>query len=246
MSRVQTVTLMMITALLALTGPAFAQGEITATLQPSGLIEVSDDAGILATIELNAHGPGWQHAPQDSVTGEVRALPDEDGAEVTGALAIPNTDGGALEFIETVRPLPQGLRLEYDVSVTQAMRLSGLQFTVNLPVARFGGDEVIIRQPTGDPKIAGLPAEQGDTWAQLWRGDGSTIEVAGDTDRAITVQLRAATDVVLQDLRQWDQESFEVRFPAIMEDPGREMSEDDRFHLDVTITFAGPLTLVMP
>ncbi|MGM0494426.1 MAG: hypothetical protein ACQER1_15955, partial [Armatimonadota bacterium] len=182
MSRLQTITLLMIIiALPALTGVTFAQGAITATLQPSGLIEVTDGAGALATIELNAHGPGWQHAPQDTATADIRALPAEDGAEVTGTLPIPNTDGGTLEFTETVTSLPQGLRLEYDVSVAQAMRLSGLQFTVNLPVGRFGGDEVIIRPPTGDPKIAGLPEEQEDGRTQLWRGDGSTIEVAGDT-----------------------------------------------------------------
>ncbi|MFW5866181.1 MAG: hypothetical protein ACOCX2_00095 [Armatimonadota bacterium] len=225
----------------AATGVSCAQGTVTATVAQSGLIEVGDGSGVLAVVDLNAHGPGWQNAPQDSATGQVT---DVDGAtRVTGTLPVPNTEGGALNFTETITALPQGLRIEYDVSVAQAMRLSGLQLSVNLPVSRYAGGEVMITRPHDDPDIAGLPEEQTEGRTQLWRGDGATVEVASDTPEAISVQLRAATDVVIQDLRQWEHEVFEIRLPAIMEDPGREVSADDRFHLDVTITFAGPLTL---
>ena len=39
---------------------------------------------------------------------------------------------------------------------------------------------------------------------------------------------------------------FEIRFPAIMEDQGRDMAADDRFHLDLTVTFAAPVKLEGP
>lgn len=234
--------MMIVTALLATTGAAFAQGAVTATVGQSGLIEVGDGAPI-ATIELNAHGPNWQHAPQEDANGQVSALPGQDGLKVTGTLPIPNTEGGAIDFTETVRELARGLRIEYELTMTQTMRLNGLQLSIDLPVARYAGGEVMIRSPHDDPDIAGLPEETTEGRTQLWRGDGATVEVAGETANAIAIELRAATDVVLQDLRQWESEVFEIRFPAIMEDPPREVRVGDRFHLDLTVTFAGPMTL---
>jgi hypothetical protein len=240
MSRLQ--AMMIVAALLAATGAALAQGAITATVDQSGLIEVSDGAP-LAMIELNAHGPNWQHAPQETATGQVNDLPGGDGVRVTSTLPIPDTDDGAIDLTQSVHELPQGLRIEYELTMARTMRLNGLQLSVNLPVARYAGGEVMIRRPHDDPDIAGLPEETTEGRTQLWRGDGAIIEVDGETPDAVTIELRASTDVVVQDLRQWEGEVFEIRFPAIMEDPPREVRAGDRFHLDLTVTFAGPMTL---
>lgn len=236
-------TLLAAAALLAATCSSFGQEALTVTLQPTGLIRVGRGDAELAVIELNAHGPGWQHAPQESATAEVSALPDQAGTKIVGTLPVPNTEGGAIRFTETVTGLPQGLRIEYDLAMTQTMRLNGLQASILLPVAQHGGAEVMISRPDGDPEIAGLPAAQEQGKTQLWSGQGARIEVARGTDHAVTLELRAATDVVIQDLRQWEHQVYEIRFPAIMEDPGREVTPDDRFHLDLTVTFASPVTL---
>jgi len=113
-------------------------------------------------------------------------------------------------------------------------------------VASYAGKELSIARPDDDPQIATLPQEQeGDTF-QVWGGEGSKIEVAKGTDQAITIELRAAADVVIQDLRRWEHPTFEIRFPAIMEDQGRDMTAEDRLHLDLTVTFAAPVKLVGP
>jgi len=240
MSRLQ--AMMIVTALLAATGAVLAQGAVTATVHQSGLIEVADGAP-LAMIDLNAHGPSWQHAPQEDAMGQVSDLPGGDGVRVTGTLPIPNTEDGAIDFTQSVHELADGLRIEYELTMTRRMSLNGLQLSINLPVARYAGGEVMIRRSHDDPDIAGLPEETTEGRTQLWRGDGASIEVAGETPDAVTIELRASTDVVVQDLRQWESEVFEIRFPAIMEDPPREVRAGDRFHLDLTITFAGPVTL---
>jgi hypothetical protein len=80
----------------------------------------------------------------------------------------------------------------------------------------------------------------------LWSGEGAKIEVAKDTDEAVTIELRAAADVIVQDLRQWDRPIFEIRFPAIMQEEGREVAAEDKFHLDLTVTFASPVKLEGP
>ncbi|HCA46360.1 MAG TPA: hypothetical protein DEP45_03075 [Armatimonadetes bacterium] len=72
------------------------------------------------------------------------------------------------------------------------------------------------------------------------------MESAAGTADAVSIQLRAPTNVVIQDLRQWEQPVYEVRLPAIMQDPGRQMTADDHFHLDLVVAFAEPVELRAP
>ncbi len=227
-------------ALLAASG-SWAQDTLTAKLYSTGMALVSRGDDGLAMIELSAHGPAWQHASQKAATADSSDLPNEAGKRFVGTLPIPNTDGGVIEYTETVRALPQGLQIEYDLTMAGAMRLNGLQVSVYLPVPRYGGQEVAISRPQGEPEITSFPATEEEGNFRGWSGSGAKVEVAKGTDDAVTIELRAATDVMIQDLRQWDQPLFEIRFPAIMEDQGREMSADDRFHLDFTVTFAAPV-----
>jgi len=248
MSRLQAGTVVVsvvATVLLAAASGSWAQEALSAKLDASGMVQVSRGDVELAMIELNAHGPNWQHAPQASAAAEVSDLPDEAGKQFTGTLPIPNAGGGALRFTESVKPLPQGLHLEYDIGVTAALRLNGLQFSICLPVAQYAGKELAIPSAEGETQLVGLPEEQRQNF-QVWGGEGAKIEVAKDTDEAVTVELRAATDVVVQDLRQWERPIFEIRFPAIMEDQGREMTAEDNFHLDLTVTFAAPVKIEGP
>ena len=249
MSRLQARTVVVsvaATVLLAAASGLWAQETLSAKLDASGMVRVTRGDVELAMIELNAHGPEWKHAPQASATAEVSDLPDQAGKRFVGTLPIANTDGGAIRFTESVKPLPQGLQLEYDISMTRAMKLNGLQVSICLPVAQYAGKEVVVAQPEGEPQIVGLPQEQQAQRFVLWTGEGAKVEVAKGTDEAVTMELRAATDVVIQDLRQWDRPTYEIRFPAIMEDQGRDVAAEDKFHLDLTVTFAAPVKLEAP
>ncbi len=234
------------TVLLASASGSWAQETLTANLHATGMAQVSRGDVELVMIELNAHGPEWQHASQASATADFSDLPDQAGKRFVGTLPIPNTDGGAIQYTERVKALPQGLQLEYDLGMTGAMRLNGLQVSIYLPVSRYGGKEVLITQPQGEPQIVGLPQEQQERTFQVWAGQGAKIEAAEGTDEAVTIELRAATDVVIQDLRGWDRPVFEIRFPAIMEDQGRDVAAEDKFHLDLTVTFPAPVKLEVP
>jgi hypothetical protein len=210
------------------------------------MVKVSRAGAELATIEMNAHGPNWQHAPQNTASAEVSALPDGGGKQSAGLLAIPGTGGGAIRYTESVKALPQGLQLDYDLTITKTMQLNGLQFSINLPVARYAGKGVEISRPEGAPDIVSLPQEQEKGRFRLWFGQGAKAEVAKGTDDALTLELPAATEVVVQDMRQWGNPVFEVRCPAIMEDGGREVQQGETFGLSLTVTFAGPIRLEGP
>jgi hypothetical protein len=223
-----------------------AQAKLTARLDASGLIRIMQGNAELAQIELNAHGPQWKHAPQETATAEVSDLDGRPAKQVVGSLPIPNTTGGAVRFTETVEVLAQALQIEYDLSMAGTMRLNGLQVSVILPVDQYAGQELEVPQADDETQIVGLPKEAEGQGTQLWFGEGARVEVAKGTPKGFTIELRGPTDVVAQDLRQWERSVFEVRFPAIMEDGGREMTAEDRFHLDLSFTFPEPLTLIGP
>jgi hypothetical protein len=224
----------------------WSQTETTVNLAPSGLLELSQGDVSLGTIELNAHGAKWTHAPQKDAKATASALPESPGKRLTGTLPVPNTDGGSIGFVETVEVLSQGIHLDYDLTMSKEMKLNGLQFSLNLPVATYAGKEVFVSELHAEPKLVGLPKEQQESKFQLWSGQGAKIEIAKDTLQAVTIELRASTDVVIHDLRQWEHPIFEIRFPAIMQDPGRPVKAGEKFHLDLTVTFANPVRLQAP
>ena len=92
----------------------------------------------------------------------------------------------------------------------------------------------------------GLPQEQSETRFQLWSGQGKRIEIAKDLPEAIALEVLADTDVIVHDMRRWDNPIYEVRLPAIMEDPPRETAAAERFHLEVTLSFDSPITIELP
>jgi len=233
-------------ALLGSTGVSRSQEATTVKLSPSGVLDISRGGVPVGLVELSAHGAEWTHAPQKEAKAVVSDLPGGAGKQFVGTLAIPKTDGGEIRYTQTVKPLSQGVRIEYDLTMSKDMKVSGLQFSLYLPVEAYAGKEVLIPQLRDDPKLVGLPKEHQKGKFQLWSGQGAKIELAKGTPEAVTIELRAATDVVVQDLRQWEQPVFEVRFPAIMQDPGRDVKAGDRFHLDLTVTFATPARIEGP
>ncbi|MCX7597770.1 MAG: hypothetical protein N2512_02735 [Armatimonadetes bacterium] len=230
----------------ALGGHLWAQEILSVKVEPSGLVRVMRGNVPLAAIELNAHGPQWKHAPQESATAEMVRPAEGDDRRVVGTLPVPNTDGGAVKFSEVVVLAGQGLRLEYDVAVARGMKLNGLQVSILLPADLYADKEVLISHPDAEPQGATLPKEQRGEEFYVWGGEGQRVDVAKGTKDALTLELLAPADILIYDLRRWERPEFEIRFPAIHEDQGYDVSEDDLFHLDLTATFAGQLKLVGP
>jgi len=241
-SRLVILSTLILTLLPAASG-LWAQDALSAKLDQSGMITLSRGGVELGMMELNAHGPQWQHAPQATAAAQVTDLPDGGGKRFLGVLSVPNTDGGALRYTEVIKPLAQGFSLQYDLAPTKTMKLNGLKFSLLLQVATYAGKNVTISRLEGDPDTVGFPQDQPFNG---WFGEAARIEVAKETPDAIGMELRAVADAMMQDLRKWEHPVYEVRFPAISDDQGREVTADDRFHLELTVTLAGPVKLVGP
>lgn len=229
--------------LFAAASPWAAEEPVIARLDASGAVTLGRAGVDLGVIELNAHGPQWKHAPQSTATAVASDLPNQGGRHFIGTLPIPNTEGGVLRFTETVQVTATGLHLEYDVAVVKALKLNALQLSLELPTTVYAGKELTLSRLEGEPDIVGFPAEQNFSG---WGGEAARVEVAKGTPEAIALELRAATDVMIQDLRAWQQQTYEIRFPAVTNDQGQDLTPEDRFHLDLNVTVAGPLKLVGP
>lgn len=225
---------------------SWAGDALTVKLHPSGMVEAIHGSTSLAVIDLNAHGAGWDYASQKDAKAKVSELPGKTGKRLEGSFEIPKAEGGAIRYTETVRPLSEGVHIEYDLVLTKTMKINGLQVSFSLPEAQYAGKEMLVSQLSGDPTLVGFPEEQAEGRSQVWTGSGSKVDLAKDTDESITIELRAATDVLVQDLRRWDSPFFEIRFPAITDQSGREIAAGTRFHLDLIVTFGAPVKLVGP
>lgn len=234
------------TVLLATSGLSWSEDSLNVQLHPSGMVEVGREKVSLAIIDLNAHGVGWEYASQKDTKAKVTDLPGKKGKLFSGSFEIPKSEGGAIQYTETVRTLSEGLEIEYDLTMTKTMKLNGLQLSISLPEAQYAGKEIMISQLRNDPELVGIPKEHTEGRSQIWTGAGSRIELAKGTDDAVTIELRAPTDVLVQDLRQWESPFFEIRFPALTDYSGREISAGARFHIDLIVTFAAPVRLSKP
>ena len=72
----------LVSVLLATVSGVWAEDALSVRLHPSGTVRIIRGGAAeaeLAMIELNAHGPGWKHAPQESATAQISDLPDKAG-----------------------------------------------------------------------------------------------------------------------------------------------------------------------
>jgi hypothetical protein len=241
---------------------ACAQDALTAKLLPQGAINIMSGEKLLATLSLNAHGPEWKHVDQAEATATVRDADEGPAKVVQGTLPVPNTEGGAIRFVETVTPATEGLLAEYVLGATKALTLNGLQVSLLLPTDTFAGKTVIIHTwdaqagwpgaaPTEKVQEIALPEQlDAEKW-QLFTGPASKIEIAAGTDDAITLvpkvpepeEGEAAQPAlfVIQDLRKWDQDTIEVRLFVVMDDKGKQVSAWDKLHVALGLTFAREL-----
>lgn len=239
---------------------ASAQDALTARLLPQGGITIMSGEKLLATLSLNAHGPEWKHADQPAATDVVvKAADPGPGSVVEGSIPVPNTQGGTIRFVETVKPGPQGLTVGYTVGFNQAMTLNGLQVSLILPTDVYAGNTIAIRAPAPPPAegeaaapktlSVALPEQFEEEKSQLAAAPGSSIEIAAGTPNAITVtpKLSGAKEgeavllprFIVQDLRKWERSVFEVRLVLIMDDQGKPVAADEKMTVALDLAFAG-------
>ena len=236
---------------------AFGQDPVVAKVGPRGALVLMSGDRALATLTLNAHGAGWKHVEQDDATAALKDLDPGPGRVCEGNLAVPDTDGGAVRFREVVRPIEKGLSLAYELGFSKALSLNGLQVSLYLSPDAYAGKEVAITSPAAQDQAAAvtritLPAEVDQQKWQLGMAAADKVEIAAGTDQAITltpklpqVEGKAAQPAmfIVQDLRRWNTNAFEIRWFLIMDDKGKQVTADEAPGVAFTLGFPRELRL---
>ncbi|MGQ9730279.1 MAG: hypothetical protein ACUVX8_03320 [Candidatus Zipacnadales bacterium] len=203
-------------------------------LRDTGQVLLKDAEGDLATLELNLHNASWKYASQAEATVTVEAH-GETGKRFTGTLAVPETPGAALSFVETVTPGEEGVKLLFELQPGGPMVLNGLQISLLLPAKRFAGERLIVSRPeeaTGRSVI--LPVElEREKW-QLGTYEGNAVQL-GDQEGAVILGIDKTYGLVVQDLRRWERDEFEVRIPLLFANEGETVSNVDRWQVELTL-----------
>jgi hypothetical protein len=236
-----------------------AQDALTAKLLAQGGVKVMAGDKLLATLSLNAHGPAWKHVDQPAATAVVRDAETGPARIVEGSLPVPDTDGGAVRFVETVKPVEKGFSVAYSLGYTKAMALNGLQVSLLLPAEVFGGKSVVLHAPgEGDAAAdrateVALPEQLSAEKWQLATSPATKVEIAPGTENAITIapkvpEAEAGAKVqlpkfIVQDLRKWDQNVFEIRLILIYDEKGKQVTAEDKANTELSVTFARALQL---
>ena len=224
-----------------LVGGATAWGQpglnLTGRCLPDGRVVVSAGPGVLFTLDLNAHGPNWTNVGQEKATASPTDIVGEGGLNIEGTLPVPNTNGGAVKFSETVWPAEQGFSLAYNLGFTKDMTLNGLQVSMLMPVGGFIGKTLAIQSAGAEVLQVTLP----QTWTeQTWQlGDAEGDAILIDTGGAMPIAIRAAEGqrLLLQDLRRWDHDLFELRFTFIFAAAGQPVKADEARNLSLELEF---------
>lgn len=208
-----------------------------------GRVQVWDGTEQLMTLELNAHGPQWSHAGQEKASASRAGTEDDSEVVFSGSLPVPNTEGGAIQFVETLKPIEGGFSAAYQLRVNKEVLVNGLQVSLLLPAARFAGREVVLRAAEGAPTKLTLPQQLNAEKWRLGAAECNNVEIAPGTPDAIALTTEEAASLVFQDLRQWQKEVFEMRLALITADKGELVSADKQYAAKVEVTFARPLAL---
>jgi len=159
------------------------------------------------TIELAVHGRDWSYLRQGEQPG-IRSSDEVNGRWFGGLLPVPRTADGTIGFEELVIPTPVGLTLIYHLTRATVLPLNSHQLSWNLPLSQCIGKTIEL---VGEPaQTLTIPPKLGEL--HMARAKVSEIRLWPDQPDGLTIQVKPATAVLLQDNRQFGSDSLELRF----------------------------------
>jgi len=222
---------------------ALAQDGRTVVLRGSGQVLLKDADGDFATLELNLHNSAWKYASQTDATAKCQDTGEE--KTFTGALPVPEVAGATIAFLETITSANDGVHVIYEMRPSGPMILNGLQISLLLPTDRFGGQQLTVSGGEAAEQPIALPRTLNPAQWQMGTHKGNALQIGAEAATAVKVKIDKAYDLIIQDLRQWQRDEFEIRIPFIQADQGQMVGNNDGWDVEVILA-PGPMTVTGP
>ncbi len=241
-----------------------AAQESVITVREDGILVPQSDGAQLGMLLLTAHGPAWGYVAQDRGQVALGAAREPGVWAFTGEMVVPGTDGGIVQFEQSVALAGEGATVEYDIRFSKPMALKGLQASLRFPAAPFAGRTVAVMLADGSVHEVELPEEVGADRPQLLRlalqpedepgepeqpeGESQEPEQSPivDVDGKVLLTIDEAAGLMVQDLRPYGPDQYEVRILAIADQKGHMVTADDEYSIKFTVSLPGEMTLVGP
>ena len=185
-------------------------GQMSAFLSPTGAVEFMDEEGVVATLWLIGFGPTWNPGDQRRAFVGFPIPGGGEWATFAGEIEVPQVEGARVLYKQRSRPTDAGLELEYDVTVSDDMKFSGVRLALRLPVERLAGDAVVIEAADGELRTVTLRERRGAP--ALDHMDGCQIDVSPDPEPLLSVHLVLPFEATIgvQDLRIYGLDEYGI------------------------------------
>jgi hypothetical protein len=178
-------------------------------------------------------------------------------------MVVPGTDGGVVHFEQSVALADEGVKVEYEIGFSKPMALNGLQASLRLPQAPFlGGNVAVLAE--GVVHEVELPEEVAADRPQLLKLALETEDEPGEPEQAedqpeepeqapvvdvaekVLLTIDEAAGLMVQDLRPYGPDQYELRVFAIADHRGHAVAADDQYSIRLSLSLPGEPTLVGP
>ncbi|MBT3380770.1 MAG: hypothetical protein HN742_25310 [Lentisphaerae bacterium] len=212
-----------------------------ALLRDQGQISVMDERGEMASINLAVHGLGWSYASQGEANAQ--ASGSNRFRTIQGALAVPDSGGGLMEYVEQVSAQPGGaLDLQYRLHFPEAAALNGYQLSVQGKLSTYSGASVDLLTADGE-KTVRIGTALGEKFP--FRGEVTRVHVGPDDPRGFEISVDEATYLLIQDNRGWGGDTMEFRFCFLRDESGGRVTAGETVNRRFGFRLNGPMQLIL-
>ncbi len=188
------------TAVLAILVLSSLPAQVQWDLGDRGVLSLADDTGPLARAVVYVHGPEWAQSVQDAGSASTQ------GDWLAGSFPMPTGSKGEVHYRERVVEKADRLEATYEVEFTEGSPLQAAYVSFHMPVARWMGKKVDLL-PSGESEE--FPADQD---ARRFSSRASALLCHLDNGRALLIGSRSGPPVMLEDMRRFGGQEYELRF----------------------------------
>ncbi len=203
----------------------------------NGTLTLEQGSQRLGSASLAVHGLEWAYTGQADAEGVV-ASGTTLARNFSGTMPVRGAQGQKMEFTEVITDTrANGFDLQLHLRFPQATPLNGYQWSYNVPIAPYVGEEIVLLGEQ-EERLKITP-EKGETLVKF--ATVREVRVAPGKDIGFTLQVNEPTPLLVQDNRAFGSDQIELRFNFRRQEQGAEVPAGETVDRSFAFRFNQPL-----